>query len=155
VTSYAVDNPPPARAIADGQNLKVRRLHDISDLYELWTLDILPVVGRKAGHLFETNPERFKRVPPEIADLLGQLTYRTGYDEHYLNMPQRLGLVRPLLGESDGSRHFDESSKFHRAAAGLRQAAVDYVQRSFSTGNASSETHSEMPKDHVCLPNCC
>jgi hypothetical protein len=111
-----------------------RRLNHTSDLYELWTLDIVPEIGRTAAKVFETNPTQFKRVPPNIVGLLARLHYQTGYNESYLTISQRLGLVRPLLGESDGTDHSDEMSKFHQAATGLRKAAVDYVQRSFDTG---------------------
>lgn len=118
----------------EGQDLPPGRRHDISSLYELWTLDILPTIGSRAAHVFEAKPEQFKRVPPEIANLLARLHYRTGNNEDYLSTSQRFGLVSPLLGESDGIQHSDADAKFHRAAGALRQSAVDYVQRSFSTG---------------------
>jgi hypothetical protein len=84
--------------------------------------------------LFESNPKQFKRVTPSIADTLARLHYRTGFSEEYLNASQRLALLMPLLGESDGTGHSYETSKFHQAAVGLRNAAVDYSQRSFNTG---------------------
>jgi hypothetical protein len=110
------------------------RLNHTSDLYELWTLDIIPAIGCRVAEIFETNPKQFKRVPPNVADVLAKLHYQTGYNDSYLSISQRLRLVGPLLGESDGANHSDETSKFHQAATGLRKAAVDYVQRSFDTG---------------------
>lgn len=110
------------------------RRSDTAALYEIWTLDIVPTLGRQAAKTFEGNPKQFKRVPPDIAERLSRLHYRTGYGESYLDKAQRLELIKPLLGHSDGMVHDDNTSRFHAAAAGLRQAAVDYVQRSFDTG---------------------
>jgi hypothetical protein len=138
----------PARQVSDSKASRTRtprasapatsstdnRLSHTSNLYELWALDIVPAIGFQAAEIFETNPKQFKRVPPSVADVLARLHYQTGHNESYLSISQRVRLVGPLLGESDGTDHSDETSKFHKAATGLRKAAVDYVQRSFDTG---------------------
>ncbi len=103
-------------------------------LYEAWTLDNLSDLGSTCGAIFEANPQQFKGVSAELADKLAVLRYRTGYSEEHLSAAQRQALVVPLLGASDGTRHTDETSAFHVAARALRKAAVDFVQRSFDTG---------------------
>ena len=134
VTDSKASRTRTPRASATAASSTDNRLNHTSDLYELWTLDIVPAIGSRAAEIFETNPKQFKRVPPSITHVLARLHYQTGYNESYLSISQRIGLVGPLLGQSDGTDHSDETSKFHQAATGLRKAAVDYVQRSFDTG---------------------
>ncbi|GAA4759356.1 hypothetical protein [Actinomycetospora chibensis] len=133
----ADQSEPEGQAAPDDQGrdfaVPMRRSRT-ADLYELWTLDIVPSVGGRAARAFETRPKQFKRTPIDVAETLARLRYQTGHNEIYLSETQRRELVEPLLGESDGTDHSDETSKFHQAAAGLRSAAVDYVQRSFDTG---------------------
>jgi hypothetical protein len=105
-----------------------------ANLYEIWTLDNLSDLGPTSGAVFEANPQQFKGVPPDLADTLAKLRYLAGYSDEHLNAAQQQALVGPLLGASDGTSHTDETSAFHDAARGLRQAAVDFVQRSFDTG---------------------
>ena len=119
--------PPP-----DGR--AAQRRNDTANLYELFTLEIIPGLGTIMAKTFETNPKQFKNVPPDISATLARLHYRTGHDEYYLESGQRQNLVGPLLGTSDGIRDAERSAPFHQAAIGLRQAAVDFVQRSFDTG---------------------
>lgn len=111
-----------------------QRRNDTANLYELFTLEIIPGLGTIMAKTFETNPKQFKNVPPDISAALAKLHYRTGHDEHYLESGQRQNLIGPLLGTSDGIRDAERSAPFHQAAIGLRQAAVDFVQRSFDTG---------------------
>jgi len=119
---------PAAVETADGQSRE-----PVSELYEMWTLDIVPAIGVTAARAFEMNPKQFTRVPSEIVDVLSVLHFRTGRDEKHLDTSQRLGVLTPLLGPSDGFPS-DDSSMFHQAAVGLRKAAVDFVRRSFNTG---------------------
>jgi len=130
----AAKRGPRGPRASGGSSRSEERRSQTADLYELWTLDILPALGVRLADVFETNPKQFKRVTPKVSDTLARLHYRTGCDESYLNASQRLGLIMPLLGESDGAQHSDETSTFHQASMGLRKAAVDYVQRSFDTG---------------------
>jgi hypothetical protein len=109
------------------------RATQVAVLYELWTLDVISDLGVAAGVVFAGHPQQFKNVGQATADSLALLRYRTGYDDQHLDASQRSELCTPLLGASDGTRH-DDAAAFHQAAAGLRQAAVDFVQRSFDSG---------------------
>jgi hypothetical protein len=122
------------KAASDPDGEVSRRRSDTANLYELSTLEIIPALGTIMAKTFEANPKQFKNVPSNIAAALAKLHYRTGHDEQYLESGQRHNLVRPLLGTSDGIRDADRSAPFHQAAISLRQAAVDFVQRSFDTG---------------------
>jgi hypothetical protein len=110
------------------------RATQVAVLYELWTLDVIPDLGVAAGVVFARHPQQFKNVVQATADSLALLRYRTGYDDQHLDANQRSELCTPLLGASDGTRHAEAAAAFHQAAAGLRQAAVDFVQRSFDSG---------------------
>lgn len=110
------------------------RRNDTAKLYELFSLEIIPSLGATMAKTYETNPKQFKNVPTDISAALAKLHYRTGHDEYYLESRQRQNLIAPLLGASEGIRDADRSTPFHQAAIGLRQAAVDFVQRSFDTG---------------------
>jgi hypothetical protein len=103
-------------------------------LYELWTLDVVTDLGVVCGYVFAANAQQFKNVSAGTADTMALLRYRTGNDQVHLDAGQRSDVCAPLLGASDGTRHADVTSAFHQAAAALRQAAVDFVQRSFDTG---------------------
>jgi len=105
-------------------------------LYERWTLDVLSALAPAAAALFKVRPQRFKRLEPGIADALARFHYQTGYNEGNLDHSQRKALLVPLLGESDGTAHEDDTSEFHRAASAVRAAAVDFAQRSEETGVA-------------------
>ena len=110
------------------------RNSQLAVLYELWTLDVVSDVGVVAGTVFSTRPQQFKNVGAATVETLGVLRYRTGYDEEHLAAEQRAAVCTPLLGVSDGIRHGDTGVAFHQAALGLRQAAADFVQRSFDSG---------------------
>jgi hypothetical protein len=111
-----------------------RRSTTVAMLYELWTLDVVTDVGEASASLFEAHPQQFKNVRAVTADTLATLRYRLGNDEYHLDADQRRDLLTPLLGASDGTRHDDVAAAFHQAAQGVRQAAVDFVQRSFDSG---------------------
>jgi hypothetical protein len=111
-----------------------KRATQIAHLYELWTLDVVTDLGVVCGTVFSGHPQQFKNVGRATADTVAVLRYRTGNDEQHLDSTQRSDLCAPLLGASDGTRHDDAASPFHQAAAGVRQAAVDFVQRSFDSG---------------------
>jgi hypothetical protein len=110
------------------------RATQLAVLYELWTLDVVSDVGAAAGTVFTSRPQQFKNTSGATVDALGVLRYRTGYDEAHLDADQRATVCAPLLGPSDGTRHEDMTAAFHQAAAGVLQAAADFVQRSFDTG---------------------
>jgi hypothetical protein len=116
------------------------RATGVARLYELWTLDVVTDLGAACGSVFERHPQQFKNVGGTTADALAVLRYVTGSDDEHLDADQRTELCTPLLGESDGARHADAASAFHQVAAGLRQAAVDAVQRSFDTGDQQLRT---------------
>jgi len=107
----------------------------LDDLYERWTLDVLPELAPAAGALFAGRPQRFKQVASSVS-ALARFHYRTGHDEDHLDDERRRALLAPLLGDSDGRPHADEASEFHRAAGAVRRAAADFVQRSEDTGEA-------------------
>jgi len=136
-----VQNGPEAPAASETQETAyatdgraAQRRSDTANLYELFTLEIIPCLGATMAKTFETSPKQFKNVPSKISATLAKLHYRTGNDEFYLEPGQRQNRVGPLLGTSDGIRDADRSGPFHEAAIGLQQAAVDFVQRSFDTG---------------------
>jgi len=111
-----------------------KRTTQVALLYELWTLDVVTDLGAVCGFVFAGHAQQFKNVGRATADSMAVLRYRTGNDDQHLDANQRSDLCTPLLGASDGTRHDDSGSAFHEAAAGLRQAAVDFVQRSFDSG---------------------
>jgi hypothetical protein len=111
-----------------------KRATQVAVLYELWTLDVISDLGAACGFVFARHAQQFKNVSTATADGIAVLRYRTGYDDQHLDASQRSDLCTPLLGASDGTRHDDAAAAFHQAAGGLRQAAVDFVQRSFDTG---------------------
>lgn len=108
----------------------------LDHLYERWTLDVLPELAPAAAALFAGRPQRFKQVGQGVSASLARFHYRTGHDEDHLDDERRRALLAPLLGDSDGRPHTDEGSEFHRAAAAVRRAAADFVQRSEDTGEA-------------------
>jgi hypothetical protein len=110
------------------------RNSQLAELYELWTLDVVSDVGVVAGTIFAMRPQQFKNVSATTVETLGVLRYRTGFDEEHLSADQRAAVCTPLLGASDGTRHDGTGVAFHQAAQGLRQAAADFVQRSFDSG---------------------
>jgi hypothetical protein len=111
-----------------------KRATDVAQLYELWTLDVVTDLGAACGTVFASHPQQFKKVGQATADTIARLRFRTGNDESHLDANQRSDLCTPLLGASDGSRHDDTASAFHQAAAGVQQAAVEFVQQSFDSG---------------------
>ena len=111
-----------------------KRATQIAHLYELWTLDVVTDLGVVCGSVFAGHAQQFKNVGRATADAMAALRYRTGNDDQHLDATQRSDLCTPLLGASDGTAHDDTAAPFHEAAAGLRQAAVDFVQRSFDSG---------------------
>jgi hypothetical protein len=108
----------------------------IADLYERWTLDIIPCMGQPCAVLCRDHPQEFKRVPAATLVTLGDLRYRTGYDSNYLDEQGRKALLMPVLGDSDGAKDRERSGPFHRSADGLRSSAKDFVQRVYDTGEA-------------------
>jgi hypothetical protein len=113
-----------------------KRATQIAHLYELWTLDVVTDVGVVCGMVFAEHAQQFKNVSRATADAIAVLRYKSGNDEQHLDATQRTDLCTPLLGASDGTRHDDAASPFHQAATAARQAAVDFVQRSFDSGEA-------------------
>jgi hypothetical protein len=108
----------------------------IADLYERWTLDIIPSLGQPCAALCRDYPQEFKNVPTATLGTLADLRYRTGYDSNYLDEQSRKALLMPVLGESDGVKGGNRSDGFHRSADALRGRAKDFVQRVFTTGEA-------------------
>jgi hypothetical protein len=111
-----------------------KRATQVAHLYELWTLDVVTDLGVVCGSVFASHAQQFKNVGSATADSMARLRYTTGSDDQHLDAGQRSDVCTPLLGASDGTRHDDTESAFHQAAAGVRQAAVDFVQRSFDGG---------------------
>jgi hypothetical protein len=108
----------------------------IANLYERWTLDIIPCLGQPCAALCRDYPHEFKRVQSTTLDTLANLRYRTGYDSRYLDEQGRKALLMPVLGESDGAMGGERSGAFHQSADALRCRAKDFVQRVFDTGEA-------------------
>src|SRR6266487_2339233 len=106
----------------------------LADLYERWTLDIIPCLGQPCAVLSRDYPQEFKNVPEATLATLSDLRYRTGYDSNFLDDERRKALLMPILGDSDGARSRERSGPFHRSADGLRSRAKDFVQRVFDTG---------------------
>jgi hypothetical protein len=106
----------------------------IANLYELWTLDIIPCLGQPCATLCRDYPHEFKTVPDPTLDTLADLLYRTGYDSKYLDEQGRKALLMPVLGDSDGAMGGERSGAFHQSADALRCRAKDFVHRVFTTG---------------------
>jgi hypothetical protein len=106
----------------------------IADLYERWTLDIIPCLGQPCGVLCRDYPQEFKNVPVATLVTLADLLYRTGHDSTYLDEQGRKALIMPVLGDSDGYKGREGSGPFQRSAEALRSRAKDFVQRVFTTG---------------------
>jgi hypothetical protein len=119
-----------------GANGSPTRATQIALLYELWTLDVVSDIGLVCGSVFAGHAQQFKNVGTATADGIALLRYTTGNDAQHLDATQRSDVCEPLLGASDGTRHDFTGSAFHEAAEGVRQAAVDFVQRSFDSGEA-------------------
>jgi hypothetical protein len=113
-----------------------KRATQIAQLYELWTLDVVTDLGVACGSVVAGHAQKFKKLGRATADSVATLRYNTGNDAAHLDAEQRSDLCTSLLGASDGTRHDDTGSAFQEAAVGVRQAAVDFVQRSFDTGEA-------------------
>jgi hypothetical protein len=108
----------------------------VGDLYERWTLDIVTSLGRPCALILQDHPQEFRLVPQSIVKSLATFRYQTGYDAGVLSDNQRLALVSPLLGASDGAAQPNRSGAFHHAATAVRERARDFVQRVFDTGEA-------------------
>lgn len=105
----------------------------VADLYELWTLDVIPSIGVECAQQFREHPQRFKEVPGPVVQTLSEMQYRTGNSEQYLNRDQRSSLIAPLLGSSDGESSLSGRSSFHNAASGVQAAAKAYTERVYDT----------------------
>lgn len=117
-------------------NTKTIHKTQVGDLYERWTLDIVTALGNTCANILQDHPQEFKGVPTPIVDSLARFRYQTGYDAQILSSSQRLSLVTPLLGVSDGDAQFPRQGAFHHAAMALRERARDFVQRVYDTGEA-------------------
>jgi hypothetical protein len=106
----------------------------IPDLYERWTLDIIPCLGQGCATLCRDYPQEFKSVPVDTLIVLAELLYRTGYDSNYLDEQARKALLMPVLGDSDGAKAGERSGPFHRSAKALRSRAKDFAWRVYDTG---------------------
>jgi hypothetical protein len=126
-----VQAPPPAQAQAAAPG---RRM--LANLYERWTLDIIPCLGQPCAELCRDYPQEFKNVPADTLATLADLLYRTGYDSSYLDEQGRKALLMSVLGDSDGCMGGARSGVFHRSADALRCRANDFVNRVFTTGEA-------------------
>jgi hypothetical protein len=106
----------------------------LADLYERWTLDIIPCLGQPCAALCRDYPQEFKTMPAGTLGTLADLLYRTGYDSDFLDEQGRKALIMPILGDSDGYKRREGSGPFQRSADALRSRAKDFVQRVFTTG---------------------
>lgn len=106
----------------------------IATLYERWTLDVIPCLGRPIAKLSQDNPQEFKRVPAATLGTLADLRYRTGFDSTYLDEEGRKALLMPVLGDSDGVKARERSGPFHRSADAVRSRAKDFARRAYDTG---------------------
>lgn len=123
--------PPPAVAAVAAPGRRT-----LANLYERWTLDIIPCLGQPCAELCRDYPQEFKNVPAATLATLADLLYRTGYDSSYLDEQGRKALLMSVLGDSDGCKEGARSGVFHRSADALRCRANDFVNRVFTTGEA-------------------
>lgn len=108
----------------------------LADLYQRWTLDVIPSLGQLCAALCRDHPQEFKRMPLTGLAVLADLQYSTGFGSTYLDDQGRRALIAPLLGDSEGTKVQDRAGAFYRSAAALRARAKDFVQRVATTGEA-------------------
>lgn len=111
------------------------QLGPMAQLYEMWTMDVLPSIGVECAMQFRANPERFGSVNARTATTLGELEFTTGVSPSYLSDPQRKSMMSAVLGASDGMGMAMPEQGFGRAAQALRDAATAYSERKYDTSH--------------------
>jgi len=105
---------------------------DIGQMYKRWALDPVIEVAKAVSVDFVERFLPYRGVQTD--NVLANLKSRTGNDPNWPDLSQRRAIYGALLGPSDSYQIPREASRFHEAAAGLREAASNYSKRVFDTG---------------------
>lgn len=108
----------------------------VGRLYSIWTLDALVEIGYAISVHFITRPQLY--LSDDIPDAIVDLRMAWGTDARFPNTAQRLALMTPIFGRSDGLAP-DASTgtaPFHVARKKLVDACIAFSERAVDTGIA-------------------
>lgn len=106
----------------------------VSSLYAIWTLDCLIEIGYAVSTDFIARPQLY--LGADIPDAIVDLRMSWGTDPRFPNSAQRLAMMTPIFGRSDGLMP-DASTgtaPFHVARKKLIDACVAFSERAVDTG---------------------
>jgi hypothetical protein len=113
--------------------------HRIGRLYATWTLDGLVEIAHAVSLDFVSRPQMYTgdSIPESIVDL--RIAY--GTDRNFQNTDERLALMLPILGRSDGLKPdaSTATSSFHLARKKFFDACIAFAERAVDTGVAALE----------------
>jgi hypothetical protein len=106
----------------------------VSNLYAIWTLDCLIEIGYAVSTDFIARPQLY--LGEDIPDTIVDLRMSWGTDPRFPNSTQRLAMMTPVFGRSDGVMP-DASTgtaPFHVARKKLIDACIAFSERAVDTG---------------------
>src|SRR3954471_2351336 len=123
---------PTAKSAASSGNFGTL----VGRLYSIWTLDALVEIGYAISTHFITRPQLY--LSDDIPDAIVDIRMSWGTDARFPNTAQRLVLMTPIFGRSDGLAP-DASTgaaPFHVARKKLVDACIAFSERAVDTGIA-------------------
>jgi hypothetical protein len=109
----------------------------VGRLYSIWTLDALVEIGYAISVDFITRPQLY--LSDDIPDAIVDLRMSWGTDARFPNTAQRLAMMTPIFGRSDGLAP-DASTgtaPFHVARKKLVDASIAFSERAVDSGIAA------------------
>jgi hypothetical protein len=106
----------------------------VGDLYTRWTFDCLTEIGYAVAVDFITRPQLYQA--DDIPDAIVDLRMQYGTSNYFPNGAQRLAMMNPIFGRSDGWRPdaTSSTSSFYIARKKLIDAAIAFSERAVDSG---------------------
>jgi hypothetical protein len=106
----------------------------LAQLYQRWTLDIIPSLGYAVSLDFSHRPELYKDIKNTTAKNLTNIQSQYGYAPDFPNRDIRLMLLKPIFGLSDGHRNGNDNvSAFKKARMPVLTAAAGFAENAQPT----------------------
>jgi hypothetical protein len=108
----------------------------VARLYSIWTLDALVEIGYAISGDFIARPQLY--LSDDIPDAIVDLRMAWGTDARFPNTAQRLAMMTPIFGRSDGLAPdvSTGTAPFHVARKKLVDACIAFSERAVDTGIA-------------------
>jgi hypothetical protein len=106
----------------------------LGSMYKRWVLDPVVRSAFAVSRDFSQRPELYQDVVPDVAKRITDLQSRYGYDGDFPNDDQRVVLLMPIFGASDGFLQSDDSSSFAETRRNVIAAASDFSENAQPTG---------------------